>query len=97
EGGRERDPIGGRPEPAGDAAERSVWRRQPAVRQRLLDQDAAPRGVSLGQRGTGRGLHDVPRRLNGREERLAVDTFLDPPSERIGLVRTCGGESEEQA
>jgi len=95
--GREGDPIGRRPEPAGHTAERPIGCPEPTVRHRLFDQDAAPVRVSLRQRGTGRGLQHVPGRLHGREERFAVDPLPEAADDRLGLLRTARGEPEDEA
>src|SRR3954466_6942309 len=85
-GAGESDGGGGWPPPPGDRAKRtaSLLRREPPVRERLLDQHRQARLVRLAQRRPGAPLQQIERRLHGREEPYAVKAVPPPLPVRPG-------------
>src|ERR1700682_5757874 len=63
----------------------------------LFDDDPVARLMSLGQRRTGRSLQQVPRRLDGLEDTLAIDARFERLPDRVGLARTADGETDRNA
>src|SRR3954470_20581419 len=76
---------------------RGVRLGEPAVGHALLDDHREAGVVGLGEGGGGRGLQGVVRRLDGTEERLAVDRHGEGRADRVRLGGAAGGEADRGA
>ena len=70
---------------------------QPAVRERLLDDDAPPRRVRLRERGARRRLEQVPRRLDAGERVDAVDADIERGADTSRLARPADAQPDDEA